>query len=706
MSRLSALLSILIFIMPYAAKAADGGLWQPLAVEARASGMEQGRNGLAYRLDTTQMSQRLANAEPEGQASSEQVIELPVNGKLQSFRLEESPIMAPGLATRYPDIKTYKVQGVDNPYASGRLSMTPKGFHGMITSPSGTYYIDPQGGTNYVAYKRELQNPDQPFSCGVAGHRHATPVAGFAARTSPRVPGSLQVYRLAVAATAEYVAEVGPSVDEAQAEIAIAINRVNQIYERDLAIRLQLIDNNQWLSYTDAATDPYSNNDALTMLDENQTNIDSVIGGNRYDIGHVFATGAGGIAWVGAACNPQVKAQGVTGLSNPTGDAFYIDYVAHEIGHQLGADHSFNGTTGGCSGNRWQPSAFEPGSGSSIMSYAGICGVENIQSNTDALFHAGSIAQIDNYTGIVGCDDRLTVTNNPSQPVANAGANYIIPLATPFALTGTASDADGDSLSYTWDQMDAGLATNGLSHGSDLGNNALFRSRLPQTQAERHFPQIDTQLSGFADDAEVLPTMDRTLNFRFSVRDGKSGIAWDDMTISTDPSAGPFAVTSHASAQSLDAASPQTVTWSVAGTNAGNVNCSAVDIDLLMFNAGSSSYCESSLASSVSNNGSAGITLPDENIPNARFRVSCANNIFYALSTADLEIINGSSDADTSCQPVVPAVEEHEAENIAVRSSSGSSGGGLFDGYSLMLLLALAIARRSGRSGSRSGLTV
>ncbi len=693
-------------LLPLSALAVEPGLWQPMAVQSKLSTGKQSRQGHSYRVDTAKLRQRLASAVMEDQASpAESVIELPVNGRIQGFTLLESPIMEPGLAARYPDIKTYKVYGVDNPYASGRLSMTPKGLHGMITSPTGTYYIDPAGATQYLAYKRKPQDANQTFSCGVAGHNHASPVGRFAARTSLRVPGSLQLYRLAVAATAEYVQAVEPSVDEAQAEIVIAINRVNQIYERDLGIRLQLIFDNQRLSYTDPVTDPYTNSNINLMLQENQSNIDSVIGSSRYDVGHVFSSSGGGVAWVGAACITGLKAWGVTGLSNSSGDTFYIDYVAHEIGHQLGADHSFNGTTNACAEpNRWAPTAFEPGSGSTIMSYAGICGGENIQSDADPLFHAGSIAQIDQYTSIgegANCADVRTISNNPSLPTADAGDDYVIPIETPFVLNGSGSDADGDVLSYTWDQVDAGTATDLFTLGDDLGDNALMRSRLPQARAERHFPQLDTQLIGDQDRGEVLPTTQRELNFRFSVRDGKSGIAHDEVRITTDNTAGPFRVLSHDSVATLLSNSAQTVTWSVAGTDNPPINCGLVDIDLLMFDSGSGSYCiaDPPLAEAVPNNGSSSVTLPNLNIANARFRVKCSDNIFYSVSDADLEITGGILDADTSCQPVVPELQEHGLEEIRLRSGGGG-GGGLLDAYALAALLLLGFTRKLSRRQS------
>ena len=393
-----------------------------------------------------------------------------------------------------------------------------------------------------------------------------------------KTEGARRNYRLAVATTGEYTAFHGGTVNGGMAAVVKTMNRVNQIYNRDLNVHMTLVANNNQLVYTNSSSDPYTNNNGFTMLSQNQSNIDNVIGSGNYDIGHVFSTGGGGVAGIRAVCSNSRKAEGVTGQGSPQGDPFDIDYVAHEIGHQFGGNHTFNGTAGACSGNRNASTAYEPGSGTSIMAYAGICGSENTQSNSDATFHAGSIAEMTAFISAGGSCFTTPVASSNSAPSVNAGDDYTIPRSTPFLLTGSASDSNGDSLTYQWDQLDAGSSTNGSTHGTDNGSNALFRSFVPGSNPIRTFPQLGTLNGNTTDKAETLPTTARALDFRLTVRDQKGGVESDDARITVDNKSGPFMVTQPNTSTTLNTSQQQVVEWDVACTDAAPVNCSTVDI--------------------------------------------------------------------------------------------------------------------------------
>jgi hypothetical protein len=591
---------------------------------------------------------QLALAPPEFSQAAQQreaILSLPLpNGGFGRFRIVESPIMEPELAASFPDIKTYVAQGIDDPTAVGRLDQTPHGFHAMISSVSGTVFIDPYSREDvalYISYfKHDFSRmPSSPLAEDIVLERDLEQTNNAAAGGIPVGP-QLRTYRLAVATTGEYTQFHGGTKAGGMAAIVTAINRVNGIYERDAAVRLILVANNDLIVYTNSAADPYSNSNGSTMLSQNQGNLDTVIGSANYDVGHVFSTGGGGIAYLGVPCDSVYKARGVTGLANPINDPFYVDYVAHEIGHQFGANHTFNGTAGSCgSGQRNASTAYEPGSGTTIMGYAGICGDQNIQPNSDDHFHTASFDQIVAYTtSSLGSSCAAIINTGNAAPVADAGSSYTVPKETAFMLTGSATDADGDTLTYGWEQFDLGPAGH---PNSPSGTAPLFRSFTPTLSPSRTLPQLTDLINNTQTIGEILPSTSRSLSFRLTVRDnraGSGGVAHDTVTHSVTADAGPFRVTAPNTAVSWPAGEPASVTWDVANTDGAPVNCTGVNIRLSTDSGYSYPHV---LAANTPNDGSANVTIPNTTYTaSARVKVACTNNIFFDISNTNFTIVS------------------------------------------------------------------
>lgn len=576
------------------------------------------------------------------------IVSLPLpDGGFAKFRTVESSIMAPELGARFPEIHTYLGQGLDDPTASARFDITPAGFHAIIFSGGGTIYIDPyaMGMIDYyiVYFKQDLVRDDTRifleegpivFEPAIIEEIRSIIAQGLVLQSGSQ----LRTYRTAVAATGEYTQFHGGTVSAGMAAIVTAMNRVNGIYEREVAVRMVLVANNDLVVYTNPSTDPYTNGSGSLMLGENQSNLDAVIGSSNYDIGHVFSTGGGGIAGLGVVCRASFKARGVTGLPSPIGDPFYVDYVAHEMGHQFGANHTFNGNAGSCSGNRNASTAYEPGSGSTIMAYAGICGSQDLQTNSDDYFHGASFDEIVAYTtvGSGSTCPTLTSTGN-SPPIVNAGVRGLtLPISTPFSLTGSATDPNGDTLRYCWEEFDLGPAG---APNSPSGNAPIFRSFLPVLSFQRIFPKLSDVLNNTQTIGELLPTYARTLRFRLTGRDyraGGGGVGKDTASFGVTAGAGPFLVTSPTTAVTWTGNETQTVMWSVANTNAAPVNCAVVNI-LLSTNGGQS--WGFTIASNTPNDGSHAVTVPNVATSAARVKVEAADHLFFDVSNVNFTIV-------------------------------------------------------------------
>ncbi|HEX7174222.1 MAG TPA: Ig-like domain-containing protein [Pyrinomonadaceae bacterium] len=628
----------------------------------------------AVSLDTTALRTLLALAPMEftQQARTGRIqVSLPTpDGKLSRFLVEESPVMEPALALRHPLIKTYRAQGFDDPAATARFGITPYGFHAIVLSPNGAYYIDPyrRGDTvNHMSYfKRDVPRTEaHNFECQVhtpegRGDAAAQPLSSESAAAATRPNGStLRTYRLALAADYEYSDfhsdDQIPDKAEVLAQgIVPAVNRVSGIYEREVAVSLKLVANEELIIFNTPA-DPYVNEDGTSMLVTNQATIDAVIGPLNYDIGHVASTGGGGVAFLGVVCSVQ-KAGGVTGLPSPTGDPYYVDYVAHEMGHQFGGEHTFNGSTGSCAGgNRTASNAYEVGSGSTIQAYAGICSPQNLQPNSDPYFHTASYDQI--LTHITGEADACAVKTSTGNnaPTVDAGPDFQIPAGTAFTLTATGSDPDGDALTYDWEEYDLGPAGDG---NTDNGSSPIFRSFNPTPSPSRTFPKLSDQLGNTSSYGEKLPTTTRAMKFRVTVRDnraGGGGVDYDQMQVNVNATGAPFLVTAPNGGESWPANSAQTVTWDVAGASAAPINASAVDIRLSTD--GGQTYPHL-LASAVPNDGSQSVTMPAVSTSDARVRVAPVGNVFYDISNADFQI----------SPPALPPVATNDAATTAYQT--------------------------------------
>lgn len=606
----------------------------------------------AYRvfaLDTLAWKQAMTHipAEQLGHRSATFRIQLPMpDGSLQTFEAAQVPTMEEGLAAKYPLIKTFWAQGVDDPLATARLDWTYNGFHAVVRSLQGTTFVDPYSTTertHYIVYhKHDLPRTHPSAACHVEDSdllpHDGLPIElpqGVAESAGPQ----LRTYRIAISCTGEYAQFHGGTKPSVLSEMVTVMNRVNGVYETEVAIRMILVANNDQIIYLNASSDPFNNNNAQIIVNQNQTVTDNVIGSANYDIGHVVSTGGGGFA-PGSVCQNGDKARAVTGLPQPVGDPFYIDYVCHEIGHQFSGGHTFNGSTGSCAGARWSNSAYEPGSGTTIMGYAGICPGQNVANSSSDYFHTWSYDQIYGYaTQQLGNTCAVVTNTGNSAPNVSAGTGgYIIPASTPFELTGIANDSDGDPLTYCWEQFNLGPQG---PPNSPAGNAPLFRSFDPTTSPSRTFPQLSDIVNNTQTLGEILPTYTRPLNFRLTARDNRAaggGVSYSGLSLQVTAAAGPFRVLAPNTALTVwTEGVPATIDWDVANTDNAPVNCANVDIRLSLD--GGYTY-PITLATSVANDGTHTLIVPQGvATTQARVRVQCSASVFFDISDQDFTII-------------------------------------------------------------------
>lgn len=623
-----------------------------------------------YHLNINEMKDLLSKAPLDNNIlikSSPVTVSLPLpNGEIQRFYVVESPVMAKPLQVSYPNIRTYSVHGIDDANASGKLDVTEYGFHGMIRSPKGDVFIDPYCKNNiedYISYYTHDFNKPEKYrlpEIGVEGETDEhIDFSSMTASTPTNCAGTqLRTYRFAVGCTGQYaIAATGttsPTTAQVLAKVVTTVNRVDGVYETEVAVRLVLVPTTTLTLYTKTVTttsitpaptataQPYTgNNNANTLINQSQTVIDNQIGSANYDIGHTFSTGGGGLASLGCVCNNSNKARGITGSGSPVGDPYDIDYVAHEVGHQFRGNHTFRANSGSCSGNGNLGTSVEPGSGVTIMAYAGICGAaDNITGNSIPYFHAISYNEITQFIRNAGgntCASTTTTGNNPPTVTANS-ASYTIPGGTPFTLTGSATDPDGDALTYQWEETDAGTSFGTWNSGA----RPFFRSYAPTTNTSRTFPILSAILSGSmqATRGEFLPTTNQTLNFRFTARDNKmggGGVCYATTQVSVVAAAGPFTVSSQNTTGIIyPSGSQQTVTWNKGTTDVAPINCTNVNIYISTNNGTTFTL----VAANTANDGNELITLPTvaTTVSQCRVKVESVGNVFFDINDRSFTI--------------------------------------------------------------------
>lgn len=633
-----------------------------------------------WKLNFQQLKTQLDLAPMENTISEKKVIvSLPMpNGKLVDFEIHESPVAHPDLMHKY-SFKTFIAVGTRDKAYSGRIGYTINGLHASLDTPDGEVYIDPYATEllNYyvIYYTAEALRPEdyKKFVCGTSHGNYKEEEHTIAPYTMDRatqrnaVAENVKVYkyRLAVGSTGEFTQNYGGTKPKVMAKIVALVNKTNKVTMNENAIKLELIANNDTLIWSDPKTDPFPNGDlGKDLKDANEVvlkkgiisfsnaAISQLVGNSNFDVGHIVTMGCSDVGGVvgGLICTQNGKGTGCSCDQTGNTDLLAINIMSHEMaGHQFNASHTMSACSalpdGVEAGQVGSSSKIEPGSGSTIMSYDGTCGADNITGTywkTKGIYSVGSLGQIRSYSRSVtngGCGTiETTINHQPTVEILHPKKGLYIPRYTPFELISTAKDEDNDNLTYSWEQSDIG---NFKALGKQDQDSNSFRVFDPATEPNRVFPKLSDIVAGKANKAELLPDTSRLYTFVISVRDNNplgGGLALDTIKFRSTHKAGPFAVTfPNTVSDTASAENFMLVKWNVANTDNELVNCKKVNILLSIDGGLTYPY---TLLKNTENDGSEGVILPKGiTSTKARIRINAVDNIFFDISNKDFKIM-------------------------------------------------------------------
>lgn len=668
-------------------------IWQPvdgsnLDSEILESRIDIPKEEKFYKLNLNALKERLLDV-PNRYTATQSNVEIGFPnaiGKIEDYQVFNAPVIAEELQETYPELGSYIGRSIENPAKIIRFSLSANSFKAItLNDENGTEYIEPAIQDQFifsVFYRKELPEDTDSFECGFVDDQEELDRNFSDTFERNANDGQMREYRLALGCTEQYAAyhvnqaglNAGTDAQKKAAVLAVmndVMTRVNAVYENDISLTMVIVPTNENVIFLSS---PFlSNSNFGDLINQSQQFIDAFIG-SVYDIGHMLNTGPGGLAQLNSPCTSN-KARGVTGSGVPAGIGFE-GILMHEMGHQYGSRHTFNGNAGACgnAGQRDASSAYEPGSGTTIMAYPGICGIQNIQSNRDLQFHQRSLESIwSNLSSGTGSTCPNLIPTGNSVPVANAGNNYLIPIGTPYKLSGSSTDADGiETHTYSWEQYD--LGPSGVP-SQTTAEGPLTRTFLPSASPIRYVPRLqDLLVNGAASvQWEQLPVIERPITYRFTVRDNDTrggNNAFDVITINT-VATGFFRVTSQNAVNLVfDGGSTQTVTWDVAGTTGSGIN--TANVNILLSTDGGQNF-DIVLAASTPNDGSEAVILPNVDATQCRIMVEAVDNIFFNVNNRSFEIQEQLSTNDETLAANLKVFPNPNSGNFEIRLFSTSS---------------------------------